>query len=186
MSEHKHEHGTMDIRDQEKTFEGFMRFWVWVFGGAIVALVLTLTIVAVPTIWTGLTWIVPGLDGTSAPSDSVRFIVGVALLTSALIAGHTFLPARSLPIRLLWPGIFLTMVLWLITAMGYSIYLANFAHFASLYAGLGGLIAALIFLYMSAAIFQFGGEINRAMYARRNAGREMPADELGKEKSAKD
>lgn len=28
----KHEHGSMDIREHEKTFEGFIRFWVVVFG----------------------------------------------------------------------------------------------------------------------------------------------------------
>ena len=39
MSEHKHEHGTMDISVQERTFAGFMRFWVWVFGGAIAFLI---------------------------------------------------------------------------------------------------------------------------------------------------
>jgi len=36
----KHEHGTMDVTDQEKTFAGFMRFWVWVFGLTLVVLIL--------------------------------------------------------------------------------------------------------------------------------------------------
>ncbi len=30
MSEH--EHGKMDITEQEKTFAGFMKMWVWIFG----------------------------------------------------------------------------------------------------------------------------------------------------------
>ncbi len=30
MSEHKH--GSMDISVQEKTFEGFIKFFIWVFG----------------------------------------------------------------------------------------------------------------------------------------------------------
>ena len=30
MADHKH--GEMDIKEQERTFEGFMKFWVWVFG----------------------------------------------------------------------------------------------------------------------------------------------------------
>ncbi|MBD3625182.1 MAG: aa3-type cytochrome c oxidase subunit IV [Rhodobacteraceae bacterium] len=30
MSEH--EHGKMDITEQEKTFEGFIKFWIWLFG----------------------------------------------------------------------------------------------------------------------------------------------------------
>lgn len=41
MSDHdhhhdaEHEHGKMDIADHQKTFAGFMKFWVWLFGGAI-------------------------------------------------------------------------------------------------------------------------------------------------------
>ena len=30
MSEH--EHGKMDITDHERTFEGFIKFWIWLFG----------------------------------------------------------------------------------------------------------------------------------------------------------
>jgi hypothetical protein len=37
MAEHKH--GSMDIRVQEKTFEGFIRFSVWVVGVVIVTLI---------------------------------------------------------------------------------------------------------------------------------------------------
>jgi len=35
MGEQKHEHGKMDISTQEKTFEGFIRFWIWVFGTSV-------------------------------------------------------------------------------------------------------------------------------------------------------
>ncbi|MEO1550304.1 MAG: aa3-type cytochrome c oxidase subunit IV [Pseudomonadota bacterium] len=37
MGEHKH--GEMDITEQERTFEGFMKFWVWVFGFSAAVLV---------------------------------------------------------------------------------------------------------------------------------------------------
>jgi hypothetical protein len=37
MAEHKH--GSMDIRVQEKTFAGFMRFTVWVVGVVIAILI---------------------------------------------------------------------------------------------------------------------------------------------------
>lgn len=35
----EHEPGSMDIRDQERTFEGFMRFTVWVVAIVIAILV---------------------------------------------------------------------------------------------------------------------------------------------------
>ncbi len=34
-----HEHGEMDITEQEKTFEGFIRFWVYLFGASIAILI---------------------------------------------------------------------------------------------------------------------------------------------------
>lgn len=27
-----HEHGSMDITEQERAFAGFVKFWIWVFG----------------------------------------------------------------------------------------------------------------------------------------------------------
>ncbi len=38
MAEQHHEHGSMDTTEQEKTFEGFMRFTVWTI--ALVAVIL--------------------------------------------------------------------------------------------------------------------------------------------------
>lgn len=37
MAEHKH--GEMDITDQEKTFAGFIRFFVYLFGGSLAILI---------------------------------------------------------------------------------------------------------------------------------------------------
>jgi hypothetical protein len=35
----EYERGKMDITEQEKTFEGFLRMWVYVFGFALAALI---------------------------------------------------------------------------------------------------------------------------------------------------
>jgi Ni,Fe-hydrogenase I cytochrome b subunit len=42
MADHhhgEHQHGSMDIRAQEKTFEGFIRMSIWVAGISIAALI---------------------------------------------------------------------------------------------------------------------------------------------------
>jgi hypothetical protein len=39
MAESKHEHGKMDITDQEKTFAGFIKVATWTAGGVIVFLI---------------------------------------------------------------------------------------------------------------------------------------------------
>jgi membrane protein len=144
--------------------------------GAALSLGLALTMVFAPAIWTLLVAYIPALGDFTFKFELVRYFAGFVLLTVGLVGGHLLLPSRRLPLAALWPGIVLTMITWLIIAAGYSLYLARFAYFASLYAGLGGLFAALIFLYLSAAIFQFGGEINRAVYARRNPGRNISSD----------
>ncbi len=144
--------------------------------GAILSILLALTIVFAPAIWAIAVSHIPQLAKAQVTFDFLRYVVGFALVLVGLIGGHMFLPARRLPLSVLWPGICATVVCWFAIAVGYSYYLAHFAYFSTLYAGLGGLFATLIFLYFSAAIFQFGGEINRAMYAHRNLGFELPLD----------
>jgi hypothetical protein len=42
MAEHEaaeHKHGQMDIEEHQKTFDGFLRFWVLVFGSSILVLI---------------------------------------------------------------------------------------------------------------------------------------------------
>ena len=144
--------------------------------GAALSMGLALTMVFAPAIWAVLVAALPALGDFSFKFELLRYVAGFILLGVGLIGGHMFLPSRRLPLSVLWPGILLTMIAWLLIAAGYSYYLSNFAYFASLYASLGGLFAALIFLYISAAIFQFGGEVNRAVYARRFPGRKINSD----------
>ena len=97
----------------------------------------------------------------------MRYPVAILVLTFGVLAAHYILPARWLPLGRLWPGVVFTVLVWIVLAACYSIYLARFASFASTYAGLGGLIAALFFIYLSAAVLILGGEINRAITALR-------------------
>jgi hypothetical protein len=35
----KHKHGEMDISEHRRTFEGFIRFWIYLFSGAAAILI---------------------------------------------------------------------------------------------------------------------------------------------------
>ena len=39
MADNHHEHGTMDVTEQEKTFVGFMRWTVWILAIVFVILI---------------------------------------------------------------------------------------------------------------------------------------------------
>ena len=68
------------------------------------------------------------------------------------------------------PGILATLVLWLVAGVVFGRYLADFAFTYSVYyAGLASPMIALAFLYFTASIFIYGGELNATiMKARQN------------------
>lgn len=93
-------------------------------------------------------------------NDSVRFAVTSFSLILSVLACHKWLPGIQRPIRALLPGIILTLGLWVAGGKGFEIYLSRFASYSVTYAGLAGVMAALVFLYAMAAIFILGAEFN--------------------------
>ncbi|NRB00665.1 MAG: YihY/virulence factor BrkB family protein [Rhodobacteraceae bacterium] len=93
-------------------------------------------------------------------SDLVRNAVTAAVLIGGLIACHRWLPGLALSTREVLPGVLLTLALWWLTGAAFGFYLANLADYAVTYAGLAGLMAAIIFLNLMAAIFILGAEFN--------------------------
>src|SRR4029077_11782200 len=74
------------------------------------------------------------------------------------------LPAGRRRFRNIVPGIVATLALWLAGGMLFGRYLAEFAHtYVSYYAGLASAMIALVFLYLTASIFLYGGELNAAI-----------------------
>ena len=71
---------------------------------------------------------------------------------------------RTIEPRRFWeilPGILTTLVLWLVGGTLFGRYLAEFAFAYSIYyAGLASPMIALVFLYLTASIFIYGGELN--------------------------
>jgi membrane protein len=61
-----------------------------------------------------------------------------------------------------------TIVLWVIGGAAFGLYLAQYANrYVTTYAGLASAMIALVFLYLSAAIFIYGGELNAAILRAR-------------------
>lgn len=104
-----------------------------------------------------------------------RYGVGALILAAFLVALHWFLPGKR-PGVPIFRGVVFTILLWMMLASAFSIYFRFAPSYAVTYGTLGGVIATLLFLYVSAAIFIFGAEINSAAGAgedRRNAPRQQ-------------
>ena len=90
-----------------------------------------------------------------------------------LTAFHLWLAAGKRGIADVWPGIALSVVLWLTIAGFYSYYL-NFSDYARFYAGLSQLMVALIFFQFTAIIIILGAELNRGIMELKKLGNGSP------------
>jgi membrane protein len=101
----------------------------------------------------------------------LRFAIASAVLIVALVLVHKWLPAGRRRLRDIAPGIIVTLVLWLLLGVLIGRYLAEFAGaYVTMYAGLATAMVALVFLYWTASVFVYGGELN-AVISRARAER---------------
>ncbi len=150
------------LQDDRSFFVLLLTDIVFVVVGATVLMMLSLLIILGPLIWDMATLWVPIIHGFTVWFDWLRFPVVLILLGASLVAAHQILPARRHQLHEILPGIVLTLLLWLVVAVAYAEFLSSFATYASTYAGLAGVIIALMFIYLSGAVLVFGGEINQA------------------------
>ena len=153
--------------EHRNAFGLFAQNVLFVIGGAFLMIAVAFLIVLAPIIKALAIRYVPDLNRWPEVYDMIRYPFAVILLTLGLTVAHILLPATWRHLRDLWLGITFTVVVWLLLAMVYSAYLSNFSQFASTYAGLAGIIAALFFVYLGALVLIFGGEVNRMMRLRR-------------------
>lgn len=95
--------------------------------------------------------------------ERLRWTFTIVVPTATVVLAHMILPTRRHGVRQILPGVVLTLALWAAGGWGFSIYIAQFATYSTTYAGLAGAMAALIFLYLCAAILIFGAEFNGAL-----------------------
>jgi membrane protein len=99
-----------------------------------------------------------------------RYVIATVVLIIALALVHKWLPAGRRRLVEVMPGIGVTLLLWILTGVGFGRYLARFAGtYVSTYAGLASAMVALVFLYWTAAIFVYGGELNDAIRKARRS-----------------
>ncbi len=130
-------------------------------------LALAFLVVLGPAVWQVVLRVLPDASAARPLIDVMRYAVTGFVLLLALAVAHLWLPAGRRSVREVLPGIAATLVLWLGAGMVFGYYLAEFASYASTYAGFASAMIALVFLYFIGAIFLAGGELNATLNARR-------------------
>jgi membrane protein len=104
-----------------------------------------------------------------------RYGVAAFVLIASLAIAHKWLPAGRRRFREILPGIITTVLMWLVIGYALGRYLAAFSYnYVSYYAGLASPMIVLVFLYWTASIFIYGGEVNSALRGARQTSQQMP------------
>lgn len=93
--------------------------------------------------------------------------VALFLLAAVLSVVYHIVPDTD---RSFWsetPGAVIAVIAWAITSLGFSFYLATFAHRGLTYGSLGTAVGLLVYMYLSASVLLLGAEINAAVYLMR-------------------
>jgi len=131
------------------------------------ALVASIVLILGPVIWQLGERVVPNIKGAEDAwftYELVRYAIGGCLLFLVLVAMHQWLPNVRQRWSNLLPGVALTLVLWIVTSTGLSIYLSTLGNYNATYGALGGVVVTLLFFYFSSIVFIFGAELNAALH----------------------
>lgn len=72
---------------------------------------------------------------------------------------YWLVPHAELRFKDVWLGALVAAILFEIVQLGFAYYVADFGHYNKTYGALGGVIAFLFFVYLSACIVLLGGEV---------------------------
>jgi membrane protein len=141
----------------------------YVLVSAVVLLAFGFLVVLGPFIFATLTRHAPWLGQFGWIVNFGRYAIASLVLVVALVVVHLWLPGGRRRLREVAPGVMATLILWLVTGEAFGRYLASFAYtYVTTYAGLASAMIALVFLYWTASIFIYGGEVNAAIMRSRN------------------
>src|SRR5215216_1314018 len=89
----------------------------------------------------------------------LRFPVALLLLAVVLSVVYRFGPNAKQRLRTVIPGAALSVVLWAISSVGFSFYLANFSNYGVTYGSIGAAVGLLFYLFLFASVVLFGAEL---------------------------
>ena len=156
--------GAYRVVETRSYFLCLLRSMLFVFLSAVAVLVLAWAVIVGPVI---AARVEPDLTQSLLDSTwlgvTLRYGLAAVVIAALLITFHLRLAAGKRRVKDVWPGVLLSMVLWLVVAGVYSYYL-NFSDYSRFYAGLSQLMVALIFFQLTAVIVILGAEVNRGIY----------------------
>ncbi|MEE9313653.1 MAG: YihY/virulence factor BrkB family protein [Rhizobiaceae bacterium] len=140
---------------------------VFVLLGALGLIVAAFILVATPLVWAFLAAKIPFLMEYSFTVTIVQYGLAMIILSFVLYAFHRFLPNMKGQDRTIIWGLLLSIFGIIAGSKLFGIYLQNIANYTALYAGLAGMMIAIVYLYCLSVLILFGAEFNTALSEER-------------------
>ena len=151
------------VKERRAYFWCLLESMLFVIVSAVGMLVLTWGVVVGPQVasrfkpdW--LLW----LADTGWIALLVRYGIVVAAIGLQLVAYHLWLAAGHRRLGDVWPGVLLSILLWVVAAQLFASWL-TISDYSRFYAGLTQIMSALVFFQVSAIIVILGAELNRGV-----------------------
>lgn len=101
-------------------------------------------------------------DGFIELWSTLRFVLLGVVIFLALAALYA-LAQESRNVHYIWPGVLLSLTVWMLFSLLFSFYVENAANYSLIYGALGAIIVLLLWLYLSANMMILGAEFNSVL-----------------------
>ena len=148
-----------------------------VVGGAVGLIAVAFVLVGTPFLWSFLERRLSWLDEFVFSFTAAQYVFAIALLWAILLAFHKLLPDLKGQRKQMRWGIALTIAGIIVGSKLFAFYLSTFANYTALYAGLAGMMVAIVYLYCLSVLLLWGAEFNTALNELRASERLRQASE---------
>lgn len=90
----------------------------------------------------------------------LRWPLVVILMMLAVATIYYFTPDVEQSFRFITPGSVMAVLVWILTSVGFGVYVQNFSNYDATYGSVGAIIVLLLYFYISSAVLLFGAELN--------------------------
>jgi membrane protein len=90
----------------------------------------------------------------------LQWILAIALVVAAVDLVYYFAPNAETPFVWITPGALLATILWLLTSLGFRLYVENFSSYTAIHGTIGAAIVFLLWFYLSGFALLVGAELN--------------------------
>ncbi|WP_435621736.1 YihY/virulence factor BrkB family protein [Anoxybacillus eryuanensis] len=99
--------------------------------------------------------------------ETLRWFVSFVILFFVFSVLYVFAPSKYVRFRDVWSGSLFATVGWMIVSLAFSYYVNQFGNYSAMYGSLGGIIALMVWFYLSGMMIVLGGELNAIFCCKR-------------------